>query len=281
MTNNPAAEMAARDGRTGHDVADPDLSLADDAPSEEITAAAERQRQAAAALGQQAARDQAEAGEILAAARDEAARIMAAAEAEAQPLAASAAAATREAGARTESARVLAGAAAMAAEDEAADARVRALEDERAGLDEKQAELGRRWSERDAQRRELEPQLAAALDGDDLDLITTLRTKLDNIRAHQDALRAQQAPIIARLQEIGDGEMSPIWPQKELAEARRVADPERRRVRGMLNAALPDRPEAAVDKARRDAQIMDRIRQERAAAERNAPGPRRYVTGRP
>ena len=116
--------------------------------------------------------------------------------------------------------------------------------------------------------RELEPQLAAALDVGALDLIASLRSRLDSIGAFVAALRAQLAPVGARLAALGDGIMSPIWPQKLLTEARRVADMDRRRVTEALNFALPERPEAIAAKERDYEQLMDRMTSDRLATER-------------
>jgi hypothetical protein len=89
--------------------------------------------------------------------------------------------------------------------------------------------------------------------------------------------------MLARLEAIGDGEMSPIWPQKELAEARRVAHGIRSQAASALNYALPTRPEAVAARERQHEQLLDRAEADQRAAERHAAQytqPRTFVAGR-
>lgn len=258
-----------------HSDLEPDVMtpLTDNASADEITAAAERQRQGAASAVARAERDRAEAEAIMSAAREEAARIIAEAEATARPVGGSAAGAEHAAGALTESARLLGIAAVAAAKAAASAARVKALEDEREALTAQGAELGTRRGTLAAERRDLEAQLAMARDTADIDAMTGLRNRIDSIRDVETALTAQQQQRVApRLQQIGDGEMSPLWPQKELTEARRIAGMDRRSVREALNGAFPERPEAVADRARQHEQLLDRMRSEQLderAAERD------------
>lgn len=242
--------------------ADPLAPLTGEVTAGDITAAAEAHLRAAEGRQQDAERDQAEGDELLAAARAEAERIIGEAEAAARPLAEAAALAGREAAGLAERARQLGYAAALAVKAEAQQAAVRALEDERDELTAKAADLGRRLAELDAERRAAETELAAAREDADLERMTSLRNRTGSIGDLADTLRAQRAPLLARLDAIGDGEMSPVWPQKPLAEARRVADS--RSVRDALNWIFPDRPEAVHD---RDREELRRIFEGRQAAE--------------
>lgn len=258
--------------------ADPDRLLPDDASSDEIAVLGEAQHQAAAELGRQAERDEAAAAEILAAARAEAARIMAAGEAQAAPCTAAATAAREQAATRSECGQRLARTAGIAAEAEAADARVAALEAERDTLAEERAQIAASLAEQANRRRDLDLQLTAALAGTDDDLLVMLKGRLDGIGAREEHLRGRLAPVVARLDEIGDGQMSPIWPQKELAEARRVADPGRRSVRAALNHAQPGRPEAVADRAREHDRLVGEAASRLAAeAQRGPDQPRTIV----
>lgn len=245
-----------------------DTPLSDHAASEEIAAARDQHHQRGTDLEELADREQAMAGEIRAALQEEIARITAEAQAEAAPHDALAAAASKVAGAEVECALRLGNAARIASDYEAKKAIVQALEDERDELEQRRVALSGRLAEHAAQQLELEPQLAAAIEDADLALVTKLRGDLDGIRAMEEAVRGQLAPVTARLAEIGDGEMSPLWPQKELAEARRRRGAPGGELPRALNFALPDRPEAAVDRAREHERLIAQVGQEREAERR-------------
>ncbi|HZR53631.1 MAG TPA: hypothetical protein VFB06_29505 [Streptosporangiaceae bacterium] len=245
--------------------ADPVAPLTGAVTADDITAAAEAHRRAAEGRQEDAERDQIEAEELLAAARAHAERIVGEAEAAARPLAEAAALARREAAALAERARQLGSAAALAVKAEAQQAAVRALEDERDELAAKAAGLASRLAELDTERRAAETELTAAREEADLERMTSLRNRIGSIGDLAGTLRAQRAPLLARLDAIGDGEMSPIWPQKLLAEARRVADS--RSVRDALNQAFPDRPEAVRDREREEFRLTIDAQRERIAEE--------------
>jgi hypothetical protein len=265
---------------------DPVITVLTGEPTaEDVAVAAGRHRRAAALATERAERDRAEAEQLLEDAQREAARIIAAAEAEARPLITSAGDAEKEASALAERAQRLVNAATAAVNAEAAAARVQALEDERADLAVKQADLGGRLAELAEQKRELEPQLAAATDSADLDLMTGLRNRLDSIGVLEGALRAQQAPLAARLAEIGAGDetfathpLLKVLPL--LAKARQAAASDQSSVRTALNLAFPERPEAAADAAREEFRLTIEAQRgriaEEAAAQRK-PQPRAVV----
>jgi hypothetical protein len=235
----------------------------------DVTASAAAHRQAAGDAAGRAARDRAEAEQLLAAARAEAARIIGEAEAAARPLTDAAAIADRDSAELTVRAQWLGSAAAEAVKAEEADARAKALEDERADLSGRQAELGRRLATLAAERRDLEPQLGAARDSGDLDAMTSIRNRLDSIRDLEATLQAQRAPLIGRVAEIGDGtETLATHPLLQalppLARARQDARQARYTLRRILNDAFPDRPEAVADKGRQDWEEGRRFAAERA-----------------
>jgi hypothetical protein len=265
----PAAEVAARDETLiGHDVPEPDIHepLTDSATAEDLAALAARMRQQAADGREFAEAERARCQAHMAAVREKTMAMIADAEAEVREPGNVADRREHEAHDLAERAGRVDNAAAIAAKVEASEARVRALEDERDELSAKQGGLSAHVAELLAQTREIEPQLAAALEAGDLELIASLRATLDSIAALVRDRREQQAPILARLDALGDGEMSPIWPQKELAEARRVVN--RIEVRRALNHAQPDRPEAVADAKRDYEQLMDRMTSDRLATER-------------
>jgi hypothetical protein len=226
---------------------DTETALTDDATPEEIAAAAGRFRRASELARDRAERDRAAAESILETARAEADQIIADAKAKAGPLTETATGAEQAATAIDKRARMLSMAADRAAKADASAARVEALEDERETLTELDTELGSRRRALGTELRDLEAQLAVARDAADLDAMTGLRNRIDSIRDVEAALDAQQRRTAGRLQAIGDGEQSPIWPQKELREARRIADIDQHAVRGALNGAFPERPEAVAD----------------------------------
>jgi len=309
------AEVAAQDeDQTRHDEARPDVHnpLTDSATAAEITARAAELRDEAGPGHEHAAKNRGRAQELMGTAQAKADAIIREAETEARKLGDEADRSERTAHDLDEYAQRLDRAAAMAVKAEASEALVQALEDERDALARKQTEIGGRQAEEFARVRELEPQLAAALDvgvggqvaagrlfgaadglqgrrtrqvadhlhplaqgaaiflgrqivGEDGGIIE----RVGGAQAHRSAaLRAQLAPVGARLDALGDGIMSPIWPQKLLTEARRVADMDRRRVTEALNFALPERPEAIAAKERDYEQLMDRMTSDRLATER-------------
>jgi hypothetical protein len=254
--------------------------LTDAATADDITAAADRDRKAAAAARERAGQDSAEAEQLLEEARREAAAIIAAAEELAHPLTTSAAAGMKQAELLAGRAQQLGKAAALASKAEASEARAQALRDERDELAAAQSEIGRRIAPLAAERRDLEARLAAATESADLDLMTSLRGRLDSVHALTDALRAQQAPLLARLAGIGVGDETfsthPLLQQlPPLAEARRLAGMDRRAVREALNNAFPDRPEAVADAGRLHEHLVAEARAEQLAAERARQAPRR------
>lgn len=261
--------------------------LTDAATAEEITAAIGAHRQAEEAARESAARDREEAEGLLAAAQAEAARIIGEAEAAARPLSEAAKLAEREAGALAERATRLGSALAAATRAEAGQAAADALEEERAELAAKIADLGNRLAALDGERREAETALAAARDDADLEAMTSPRNRLDSIRDLAGALSRQQAPLAARLAEIGDGhETFATHPLLRalppLAQARQDAAGGRRTVRDALNWAWPDRPEAVRDREREELRLIleaqhQRIDEEAAAARR---GPQRVSVDR-
>jgi hypothetical protein len=258
------------------DVEQPAAVLGSDATAEDIAALAVRYHEAAEVAATAAEQDQAEYDTLMAAGREKAAQVIAETEAQAGPLADSAAARRLAAGSHSETDRRLATAAAYTATAEKSEAAVQALEDERDELARKQEGLVRRGDPLAAERRDLEAQLASATEVADLDAMTSLRNRIDSIRAAEAVLTRQHAAAQARLDQIGDGEMSPIWPQKELAEARRVTHGHRSRARDALNYALPDRPEAVADRKHQHEQELDRALAEQFAAERAAEARRQH-----
>lgn len=202
--------------------------------------------------------------------REKAARMIADEEAQARPLAETAARASAATAHLAETLRLLRTAAGFATKAEEAEATVRTLEAERDDLTGRLEDLGRRRGERAAELRDLEARLAAATEGEDAATMTEVRNKLESARAIDAGLGARQSEAQARLEEIGDGEMSPIWPQKELAEARRVAHGARSQAASALNAAMPDRPEAVAARDRAHEQLLDRMESEQRTAERQA-----------
>lgn len=256
---------------------------AGDATAAEIAELEEQFQLAADAAASRAERDQAEYDTRMEAAREEAARLIAEREREYRARAESAAEARQLAESLAETPKLLRAAADYAAKAEAAEAAVQALEAERDGLVATEAEISGELADLAAEKRDLEPQAAAALGGTDRALITRLRNELDSIGAQEDTRRTQLAPVLARLEEIGDGEMSPIWPQKALAEARRVAHGARSTAASALNHALPDRPEAVAAARRAHEQLLDRAAADQRAAARQAAQyaqPRTFVAGR-
>jgi hypothetical protein len=248
--------------------------------TEDITASADAHRQAEEDAAGRAERDRAEAEELLARARAEADRIIGEAEAAASPLSAAAAIAGKEAAELAERVQGLGRAAAATVNAVAAEARVTALEDEREDLSGKHAALAGRLAELAAEARELAPQLAAALEAGALDEMSSLRNRMDSIRDVEGALRAQQAPILGRLAAIGDGELSPIWPQKELYQARQDASHAQRSARDALNMAFPDRAEAVADRLVAERREAERYRfefRDAEAARQRAMEPRTFV----
>jgi hypothetical protein len=243
---------------------------AGDATAAEIAELGEQCHLASDAAASRAERDQAEYDARMDAVREKAARMIADEEAQARPLAETAAKASVAAGELGETRKLLHTAGGFAAKAEAVEAAVRALEAERDDLAGREADIGRQLAGLAAEKSDLEPKLANALDSDDRGLITQLRNDLDSISAQEDKRRAQQAPLLARLADIGDGEMSPIWPQKELAEARRVAHGHRRQAASALDYALPGRPEAVAARERAHEQLLDRMESEQRAADRRA-----------
>jgi hypothetical protein len=149
-----------------------------------------------------------------------------------------------------------------------AEAHVRALEAERDELAEKLADIAARLAPLQAERRELEGQLASATEAADLDAMTALRNRIDSIRAAEAALTGQAAQARTRLDAIGDGQPTHAGAEKELAAARRAGH--RGTAREALNWALPDRPEAVAAKERDHRRELDRLRSERYAEERHA-----------
>lgn len=254
----------------------------EEATAETIGAAVAKMTAEAQAEDEAAAEKRAAAEAVLDDARQRVAAIITAAEAEASPLMSAADAAERKSGQLAGTAQTLRRAVGQAAKAEAADAAVQALEEERAGLAATLADLGRRLAELAAERRQAAVQLEAATQLADLDRMTERRNRIGSIDDLAAALTAQQAPLQARLGAIGDGSLSPIWPQKELYEARRVAGMDRRTLREMLNEAFPDRPEAVAAangaaQQRRDLALSEAIAAEREQEARRAP--RTFVAG--
>jgi hypothetical protein len=266
----------------------PDIAtvLTGEPAAEDIAAAAGCHRRAAALATESAERDRAEAEQLLEDAQREAARIIDGAKAEALPLVTSAGDAEMEAAELAERAERLVNAATAAVNAEAAAARVQALEDERAELAAQAAELDGRLAELAGRKRDLEPQLAAATDCADLDLMTGLRNKLDSIGVLEETLRTRRAPLLARVAEIGAGDetfathpLLKVLPL--LAKARQAAASGQSSVRTALNLAFPERPEAVADAAREEFRLTIEAQRgriaEEAAAQRKPPPPRAVV----
>jgi len=231
---------------------DPDVTtvLTGEPAAEDIAAAAGRHRRAAALASGRAERDRTEAEELLEAARTEAARIIAAAEAEARPLVTSAVGAEKEAAALAERAKRLTNTATAAVNAEAARDHLQALQDELAELTAKHAEIADRLAGLAADREQAEAALGEAREDADLERMTVLRNRVDSIDSLAADLRGKQAPMAARLAELGTGaetsDNHPI-PLPLISRARGVAGQGRRSVREGLNHAWPERPEAVAD----------------------------------
>jgi hypothetical protein len=243
---------------------------AGDASAAQIAEIEEQYGHDGKAAAERAERDQAEYDARMDAVREKAARMIADEEAQARPLADTAAKASRAAGQFGETQKLLRTAADRATKAEAAEAAVRVLEAERDELIRRLDDLGQRRSERAAESRDLEAQLAAATEAAEADTVTNVRNKLESTRAIDAGLAGRQSAAQARLEEIGDGEMSPIWPQKALAEARRVAHGARSQAADTLNHALPGRAEAVAARERAHDRLIDRMLSERIADERQA-----------
>ena len=231
---------------------DPDVVtvLTGEPAAEDIAAAAGRHRRAAALATGRAERDRAEAEQLLEDARTEAARIIAAAEAEARPLVSSAGDAEKEAAALAERAKRLTNTATAAVNAEAARDHLQALQDERAELAAKHAEIGERLAGLATDRLRAEADLAEAREDADLERMTVLRNRVDSIDSLAADLRGKQAPMAARLAVLGTGaetaDNHPL-PLPLIAQARGAAGNGRRSVREGLNYAWPERPEAVAD----------------------------------
>ena len=254
----------------------------EEATAETIGAAAAKMAAEAQAAAESAAEDRAAAEAILDDARERIAEITREAGARMAPLTASADAAERKSGQLAGTVQTLRRAADYAVKAEASAAAARALEEERAGLAATLAGLGGRLAELAAERGQAAAQLEAATQSADLDDMTERRNRIGSIDDLAAALTAQQAPLQARLEAIGDGSFSPLWPQKELYEAQKVAGWHRRTVREVLNDAFPDRPEAVAAakgaaQQRRDLALSEAIAAERAEKARRAP--RTFVAG--
>ena len=233
------------------DAPEPDLSpLTGPVTSDDITASADDHGRAAAMAMAQAAHDRTEAEEIFAAAQERIAQIAAEAEARMRPLADSAAASEKAAGQLGERARILRSGAAAAAQAEQEQARADALEAERDKLAERAADLAARLAGLSAERAALDGDLSGARDRGDLDAMTSLRGRIAALDDLAASLGAQRASALARVDAIGNGEQSPIWPQKPWAEARRIAGMHSTSARRALNHAFPGRSEAAEDRKR-------------------------------
>lgn len=239
-----------------------------------VAAAAERFTAAAAAVRDRADRDRAEAERVLADARAEVARIVAEAEATARPLARSAEADDAEAARLAESARVLgceSGIAATAEKAEKADALVAQLEAERDRLTADVAGIGEELAGLAADRRQTDARLAEADESGDLDAAAAHIARTTAIDRRSAKLERDRATALARLDEIGTGEMLPTWPQKLLADAITQAGNHHGSVRTGLNWIWPERDEAVADRKREEWRLIleaqsERIRGEQAAA---------------
>jgi hypothetical protein len=105
--------------------------------------------------------------------------------------------------------------------------------------------------------------------------MTSARGRIASVADGMDALAAQRAPLLARIEAIGTGETRPGEPEGELAAALRAAESARRSARQALNMTFPDRPEAADDaRAARIEAILDGLQDRvagQAAAQRQQP----------
>ncbi len=233
----------------------------------DLAAAGRQHRRDAGQARERAAQGRAAAETLLADAQAEATRILTLAETKANAASALAAKAEREAGALEEQARLLDAAAGRVAQAEEAEARAAGLEDERERLQEQAAGLGERLGKLAADRGDLEARLSAALADGDIDTITAVRARITASDELAESLTAQRAAAQARIEAIGDGEMSPLWPQRELADARRIASMHRGDVRRVLNVAYPDRPEAVRDAAKAEFAAVIEAQRSRIAEE--------------
>lgn len=244
----------------------------------DLAAAAEQHRGEAEQARERAVQARAEAETLLGCARAEAARIVAEAEAAARILTTAATAGEHEAGTLEEQGRLLDAAAGGTAQAEEAEARAAELEGERDRLREQAAGLGEQLGKLAADRGDLEARLTAALAAGDIDTITTVRGRITASDELAESLSGQRPAAQARIDAIGTGEFLPLWPQKELAEVRRIASGHRGAIRRVLNAAYPDRPEAVEDARRERYRAVAEVHAARAAEEaRRKPEPRRFV----
>jgi hypothetical protein len=243
---------------------EPEL-LDGDATAEEIADTALRYCQIAEAHAEAAECDQAQHDDLTDQFEADLAACRAKYETKAQPIAGSRAEHLRQGTRIAETIRRLGNAKQLAAKAEASEAGVRALEDERAGLLDRQRDLGQRHDQRQAERGVLEAQLAAATEAADSAEMTKLRGELESTRSIEANLRAKLTDVLADLNKIGNGELQPVWPQKLLCEARRNAAAARRSAVDALNYALPARPEAVAARERQYEQELDRFESQRLA----------------
>lgn len=248
----------------------------EEATAAAITAAAEQMAAEAENHAEHAAGARAEAEEIAADANERASAILHEAAARTAPLTASADVAERKSGQLADTAERLRRAAGFAVKAEASEAAAQALEEERAELTVTLADLGSRLAELGAERARVTAQLEEARAAADLDAITEHRNRIGGVDDLAAVLTAQQVPVQARLDAIGDGSLAMQLPQrdqKELYRARQAASSDRRMVHDALNHAIPDRPEAVADAARRAEQeyqawLTGQLAAEQAAFER-------------
>lgn len=211
-----------------------------------------------------------QAQQAMAAARTQAAGIVVRAEAGARELGADADASEQEAHRLEERAQLLTHAAALQASADEHARTAAELQAEREHLAEVLAGLNCRLTELDGEQQGLTAQLSAARQNAEVDLIASLRGKLEAVQDATAALDGQRKTAQARSDAIGDG--SEAFPG-ELSRATGAAQAVLARLRKVLNILDPERPEAVHDRTWGEITAMIQAQQERIAEEQRKPQP--------
>src|SRR5579875_1995384 len=257
-----------------------DQAPEDEAPEYEsipadLAAAAAQFRQDADEHRERASRARAEAGEIVTAAEQEATRIVAEARQQARGIVSGATDAERIAGRLAERGQFLAHAAELGDQAAAAGRRADELAAEREQLLATAAELDGKITALRVERETTAADLAAAVDGADIDSITALRSRVTSIEAAEKALTGQLATARERAAAIGDGTSHHPG---ELLQALNVAAARTSRARDLINRAYPGSLQARLDQAHADLLGAIEGNLERLAGERRPPAPQRQIT---
>lgn len=215
-----------------------------------------------------------QAEEAIAAAQAEAGKLIAAAQAEARGFAAEGERLADEARAAEQRAQMLRHAATLQGRAGEAAALATALSDERERLGGQMADADARLAGLNAQRQEVSAGLEAARQSAEVDLIATLRGRLEAIEEALAALAGQRATAQARSDLIGDGSQG--FPG-ELSRAISAAKSALDGIREAMNRLDPDRPEAIHDQFWGEIKAVLGANTERLAAESKPASPRQIV----